>query len=269
MKAIFDHITDFIQTMTGLDQKQSGYVTLGIVVFVVVLAFLTDWYRKRRNKRLKIITDRVASAVQKMALAHVGTLSRKKAQLVYRDEYGVEHTTAYESELNRFYQTVVWPVIERDMTDIGLAGHSPSHATNVGIVAVTVVKHDMEHPAQLSRVAPDDPIEYESWCAERLKAVGWNARVTKASGDQGADVIADKNGRILVVQCKLYSGDVGNKAVQEVLAARTYYRATDAAVVTPTSFTKSARQLAGVSNVLLLHHNDLSQIDSLVAPAIR
>jgi restriction system protein len=65
------------------------------------------------------------------------------------------------------------------------------------------------------------------------------------------------NGTTLVVQCKLYSSPVGNKAVQEVIAGRAFENADMAAVVSNMAFTKSARVLAQQAGVDLLHHDEL------------
>jgi hypothetical protein len=75
-------------------------------------------------------------------------------------------------------------------------------------------------------------LEFELLCAEILTAPGWTATSTKASGDQGADVIAEKSGTRIILQCKLYTGTVGNKAVQEAYTAQRHYFANASAVVT-------------------------------------
>ena len=77
---------------------------------------------------------------------------------------------------------------------------------------------------------------------------------TSRTGDQGADVIAEKNGKKIIVQCKLYSKPVGNKAVQEVFAAKQFYNGDLGIVITNNDYTKSARQLANSTNILT---NDL------------
>ena len=64
------------------------------------------------------------------------------------------------------------------------------------------------------------PTDYELHCALLLRSVGWDAQTTKASGDQGTDVIVHRGGVTLVVHCKPYSQPVGDGAVQEVSAAR-------------------------------------------------
>ena len=70
--------------------------------------------------------------------------------------------------------------------------------------------------------APGDGLDYERYCAERLVRAGWRAHRTPASGDQGADIVAVRDGLRLVVQCKRLSKPVGNAAVQEAAAALRY-----------------------------------------------
>jgi Restriction endonuclease len=65
-----------------------------------------------------------------------------------------------------------------------------------------------------------------------------------ATGDQGADLIAKKNGRTIIIQAKCYQGTVGNKAVQEVISALAYYGGDEGWVVTNSFFTPSAKALA-------------------------
>lgn len=63
-------------------------------------------------------------------------------------------------------------------------------------------------------------MEFETYLARLLKQNGFeNIRGTAASGDQGADLLATKGNRTIVIQAKRYRGAVGNKAVQEVVAA--------------------------------------------------
>jgi len=109
-----------------------------------------------------------------------------------------------------------------------------------------------------------NPYEYEHYCARLLENKGWKIRVTKASGDQGADIIAEKNGKLVVLQCKKYSKPVGNKAVQEVHAAKGFNNATAAIVVSNSSFTKAAKELAEALNIKLLDHTDLKRIDEII-----
>ena len=63
---------------------------------------------------------------------------------------------------------------------------------------------------------PDNGLDFEHWIAESLNDAGWKTNVTVGSGDQGVDVIAEYQSITVGTRCKLYSGSVGNKAVQEI-----------------------------------------------------
>jgi HJR/Mrr/RecB family endonuclease len=104
----------------------------------------------------------------------------------------------------------------------------------------------------------DDPILFEKSVANNFTHFGWETKETKRTGDQGADVIAEKGEVKIIVQCKLYSQAIGNKAVQEVFAAQRYYNGDLSLVVSNASYTKSAQQLAESNDVVLLHYSDLN-----------
>lgn len=104
------------------------------------------------------------------------------------------------------------------------------------------------------------PLNYEKSITIKLKSLGFNARTTKASGDQGADVIAKKNGISFAIQCKKYSKPVGNKAVQEANAGRDFYNCDYGVVVSNAGFTKSARQAANACKVILLNDTQLEKL---------
>jgi restriction system protein len=106
------------------------------------------------------------------------------------------------------------------------------------------------------------PLAYEDYCALVLRDAGWHARTTPLQ-DQGADVVAVLRGTKAVIQCKMYTRPVGNRAVQEVIAGKMYYGAQIAVVVSPASYTFSAMDLASRTQVLLLHHDQLHLLDRL------
>jgi len=95
--------------------------------------------------------------------------------------------------------------------------------------------------------------EFETYLARMLKERGFeDVRGTPASGDQGGDLIARRNGRTIVIQAKRYQGTVGNRAVQEVAAAIKFYGADEGWVITTGTFTSSAKALAQTNNVKLI-----------------
>jgi len=105
-----------------------------------------------------------------------------------------------------------------------------------------------------------NPFSFEELLGMIYEVDGYRMEVTKKSGDQGADVIIEKAGERCVVQAKLYSHPVGNGAVQEVLAARTYYKCQRAIVVTNNSFTRAAIELASSGNITLIGREELIRL---------
>jgi len=105
------------------------------------------------------------------------------------------------------------------------------------------------------------PEEFEHYCAAVLRRAKWRAFVTQASGDQGVDIVAEKRGLRIVLQCKKYAKPVGNRAVQEIAAGVAFAQARRGVVVTTSGYTPAAEALAESNGVLLLHHSELSRID--------
>lgn len=94
--------------------------------------------------------------------------------------------------------------------------------------------------------------DFEIFVAQILVNIGFiNVRTTKGSGDQGVDILAEKDNIKYAIQCKRYSETVGNKAVQEVFAGKSFYHCDIGIVVTNNYFSKSAKELALETGVVL------------------
>lgn len=106
--------------------------------------------------------------------------------------------------------------------------------------------------------------EFEHFLSDMFKRHNYKTEVTKSTGDQGADLIIEKNNVRYAVQAKRYSGVVGNKAVQEALSGMHYYKTNLAMVVTTNEFTKAAKELASVSNVILIDRHELYKLINMV-----
>ncbi|TPN39350.1 restriction endonuclease [Mesorhizobium sp. B2-3-3] len=189
-----------------------------------------------------------------MAEPHMDALVLRYRQIVAKNPYGGVDLKPWRKELDRFRTTAgIWgklhliAVFDRELT-----------ARVKDLVATS------EAAPATKDFTSTDPYEYERWCAQLLRAQGWDASATQASGDQGVDVIATKGGHKVAIQCKLHMNAVGNKAIQEIHAAAAFVDASHAVVVAPGEYTRAARQLAGKVGVLLLHHSQLAKLDELI-----
>lgn len=115
--------------------------------------------------------------------------------------------------------------------------------------------------AELEKIDDMEGHDFEYYCAGLLKANGFtNVTVTQGSGDYGIDVLAEKDGVSYAIQCKCYSGTVGNKAVQEAYSGKSYYNRMVAVVITNNTFTSAAKETAEKNNVLLWDRTKLTEL---------
>ena len=211
---------------------------------------------------------------------HFSALSRNRLLLITEDSYGIVNDEKWRSEIEYFSKHKIIPKLPRLMEEqakitqnyINNKKLSPEEKTRLSSFETPDLfefinnyldykEANQEVITNKEQVDNMDPYEFESYCAERLRQAGFKAKVTQGSGDQGVDVKAEKNGKVWVIQCKLYSKPVGNKAVQEVIAGRAYECADKAAVVTNNTYTNSAIELAKTTDVMLLHYMDLDELD--------
>lgn len=99
--------------------------------------------------------------------------------------------------------------------------------------------------------------QFELFLGELFKKRGFKVTYTATSGDYGADLILRDGDEKIAVQAKRYSGNVGVKAVQEIIGAVKMYDAQQAWVVTNSYFTKQAMKLAEMNDVYLIDRDEL------------
>jgi restriction system protein len=102
-----------------------------------------------------------------------------------------------------------------------------------------------EHPrAGMTAIDGMSGVEFEGYVAARLRRAGWQVRFTPAVGDYGVDLIAEKDGQSVAIQCKRHGKSVGVAAVQQVVSGALHHGCTRSLVVSNQEFTTAARQLA-------------------------
>lgn len=102
--------------------------------------------------------------------------------------------------------------------------------------------------------------EFEAFLKSLFSKMGYEVIQTKLSGDQGADLLVVKFNEKTVIQAKRFGGKVGNKAVQEVVASITFYGADRGMVITNSSFTPAAVDLAKANRIQLVDKVGLERL---------
>lgn len=115
--------------------------------------------------------------------------------------------------------------------------------------------------AQLASIDKMAGFEFEEYSAFLLKQLGFSkVVVTQKVADQGIDIIACKDNLRYGFQCKRWKNNVGNKAIQEVYAGKTFYALDRAIVMTNSGYTASAKALALKLTVELWGREELVKI---------
>lgn len=143
------------------------------------------------------------------------------------------------------------------MTGVGIAGF-------IGVmVALALRKREKLRLSGIADIDQMDGVQFESYLGLLFQQQGYQASVTRSTGDFGADLVLQKDGKRIVVQAKRYKKNVGIDAVQQVQASINHYSAQEAWVVTNSYYTDAAEKLAASNKVKLINRDDL--IEMIVA----
>lgn len=107
----------------------------------------------------------------------------------------------------------------------------------------------------------EDGHEFEGYFSALLKKCGYvGVCLTPGSGDLGVDVIAQRWGIPFAFQCKRYSQQVGNKAVQEIFSGMHTCDCSIGVVVTNNTFTSGSVSQARKNRILLWGRKELTDM---------
>jgi restriction system protein len=98
--------------------------------------------------------------------------------------------------------------------------------------------------ARMREIDAMDGVEFEDYVAARLQRAGWQVSFTPAVGDYGVDLIAQKDGQNVAIQCKRHGKTVGIAAVQQVVSGALHHGCARSIVISNQEFTSAAKQLA-------------------------
>lgn len=202
------------------------------------------------HEQSQLQLDRILGAAKKHSVA----LSRRRSQLVMLGDYGIEQGIAkWRKEILYFIENVA------EIDPRGIINTEAAYQ-----IIDSVANNKTSNPTGIAFPVKSNGVEFEKACAERLESCGWRVARTKATGDQGVDLIASLESITVAIQCKDYNSPVGNKAVQEIYAGKNFENCDFGVVVGKTGYTDSAKQLANKLSIYLLHHDDLDRMASIL-----
>jgi len=106
--------------------------------------------------------------------------------------------------------------------------------------------------------------EFEQELANLLNRAGHKSKVTRASGDEGVDILCQMEDETVVFQCKRYQGSVGPAVLREMVGAMVHFSADRGVVATTGYFTEGAVDFADDKNVELWTLDDILKLEATV-----
>jgi restriction system protein len=113
--------------------------------------------------------------------------------------------------------------------------------------------------ASLAEIDNMTGLEFEHYVAKLLDSQGYGAIRLTEEYDYGVDIIAVKNGITWGIQVKRYSGLVKANAVRQVVTALRKYHCDRAMVITNSTYSEVAKDLARVNDCLLIDRQKLTE----------
>lgn len=129
-----------------------------------------------------------------------------------------------------------------------------------GLLLVFIIKLIQYNKIKRSGILEIDKMKgslFEDYLYILLKSKGYVVKKTPVTGDYGADLVLHGNNKKIIVQAKRYKNKVGIKAVQEIAAAKSHYKADECWVITNNYYTKPAKGLATSNDVKLVDRDTL------------
>ena len=107
------------------------------------------------------------------------------------------------------------------------------------------------------------PRQFEIFCYELYKALGYKCTLTQATNDFGRDVIIKKDGKTFFIECKHYSKN--NKVTRDVclklLGSVSTFNADGGIVISTGDFTRPCYELSNrVDNLELVGYTDIMDL---------
>lgn len=221
------------------------YGLIFIVFVIVFLILLKKWEKNRRQQKIKRTIDLIERAGLAESINNFITrfgLGQEKSRNVWR----------YENYV------IDWHRIRYLKDDFANKGIKLSDLEMKIVLSHYINKREYDFTSKSIEVRQYDfeklsGSEFEKFLYRLYTAMGYAVHLNGKAGDQGGDLIAIKDQERLLIQAKCYKDwSVGNKAVQEAVAAKNHYNCNRAAVITTSNFTKQAIELAKTNNVELV-----------------
>ena len=126
------------------------------------------------------------------------------------------------------------------------------------------ISHQINNAMAYEYINSLSGVEFENVCQALVEKMGFTTQTTKASGDGGIDLIAYNHQPLLsgkyIIQCKRYTGSVGEPIIRDLYGVIMSERANKGILMTTGHFTKSAISFAEGKPIELIDGKKLKSL---------
>jgi restriction system protein len=200
------------------------------------------------------LVDKNTQCLQQIVREHAHELTIRRRQLTTPVDDGGFEDSSWPKEVDFFIDQIIEP--QADCTK-----NSVERNTQVRQMIETATAHYSSSRVCFS--LDRDPLPFEHLVADALADLGWKTCFVNGQGDRGLDVIAGMREKRVVIQCRYSASALGHSVILEAYAGKAFD--TDyVAIVSNAAFTSNARRQAASTRVILLHHDELTQLEERI-----
>jgi HJR/Mrr/RecB family endonuclease len=243
-----------VQAKFSLSENESVYLTINLLYRLVAKRYASDWSKEYGQYYDNIFEMDLNKAVE--TYFSIDTINHDNLNTV-------SNFVHYLMDKGRFKNNGNYLLCHEEF----LAIYKKAEDMRKTNFFKNTLQAEREASRKLLKIDDIDlmnGIEFEQIVANIFSKLGYRTSVTKKTGDQGIDIIAEKDGTIIGIQAKNYSSAVSNSAIQEVVAGLKFYQCNKGIVVTNNFFTNSASALAQSNGIVLWDRNILKEKLNLI-----
>jgi hypothetical protein len=184
---------------------------------------------------------------------HRSELTIRRNQLTRTSSEAAVDNTKWTQEVEFFIDQIVEP-----QANISIR-HSPERLNAVRSLIDAATVHYLSSRICFRLDNAHSP--YEQLVSDSLSDLGWHTHLIEVNDNDRADVIAEMRDKRILIHCRRYASSLGILAIESVQQRRSALGAAYGVIVSDGKFTDRARQLATPRTVILLHHNQLMQLE--------
>jgi restriction system protein len=230
-----------------------------VLILVLILFGIVYWGKRRENKR----RERIGKIIDEIRRAGLEENIKN-----FINRFGFEGKRSYGWRFrNHVFEWERIDDLERDLLERGISLRADEKQRDIFILLRLYIQQKEETLTRESikkesqKFANLTGSDFEKLIYRLSNAMGYSTEWIGKSGDQGGDLIANRNGKRLLIQAKCYRDwSTGNEAVQQVVGAMKFYDCSEATVITTSYFTPEAIILAKANNIELIAKGRLQEL---------